>query len=98
MDFNDPAYDRLETDPSYTHDLPSPVVSAYRMRLQLLRAAANERDLTSMRMLGLAALDNSPRAYSIPLTDGYALTLDVKTRSPRTCALIRSVVRPESDK
>lgn len=98
MEFSDPAYDRLETDRSYTHGLPAPVVSAYRMRLQLLRAAANDRDLSSMRMLRLACLDNSPNAYSIQLADGYALTLDLKARSPRNAAFIRGVVRPESDK
>lgn len=98
VEFSDPAYDRLEADRSYTHGLPSPVVSAYRMRLQLLRAAANERDLTSLRMLGLVRLDSSLKAYSIPLIDGYALTLDLKARSPRNSALICDVVRPKSGK
>lgn len=93
MDFSDPAYDRLETDRSYTHDLPTPVVAAYRMRLQLLRAAANAGDLTSMRMLGMARLDNSPYAYSIRLTDGYALTLELRARSPRSSVFVRAVVR-----
>ena len=96
VEFSDPAYDRLEIDRSYSHGLPPSVVSAYRMRLQLLRAAANETDLTSMRMLGLARLGKSPHAYSIRLTDGYELTLELRARSPCTLVWIRGVVPSKS--
>lgn len=96
VEFSDPAYDRLETDRSYTHGFPALVVSAYRMCLQLLRAAANEADVTSMRMLGLASLGESSDAYSIRLADGYELTLELRARSPRILVWIQGVVRSKS--
>jgi plasmid maintenance system killer protein len=91
VEFADPSLDRLEVDGSYTHRLPAPVVSAYRMCLQLVRAATNEGDLMSMRMLGLTRLDNSSTAYSIKLADGYQLSVDLRMRSRGSCVCIRGV-------
>ena len=96
MEFNDQVYDRLESDRSYTHGFPTPVVSAYRMCLQLLRAAVSEADLTSMRMLRLLSVGNAADAYSIRLADGYDLTLELRARSPRSLVRIRGVVRLKS--
>jgi toxin HigB-1 len=80
--FSDPAYDRLETDRSYTHNLPSSVVSAYRMRLQLLRAARDENDLAAMRCLCLRPLQaRSQRRRTIQLDSEYRLVLEVLRRS-----------------
>jgi toxin HigB-1 len=43
--------DRLETDAKYTMGLADGVVKAYRKRLQLIRAAADERDFRELKSL-----------------------------------------------
>ncbi len=95
MEFSDPSYDRLETDRSFTHDFPAPVVSSYRMCLQLLRAATDEADLASMRMLDLRPLGNPSALHSIRLTDAYVLMLELKACS-RGCVLWIVGVQPSS--
>lgn len=79
--FNDP-YDRLEIDSSFDTGLPTEVVSRYRNRLQLIRAARDERDLAAMRCLQLTPLSANPGdEFSIRLADGYCLVIAIRKRA-----------------
>ena len=42
--FDDDRLDRLEIDPEYAAGWSQPVVRAYRRRMQIIRAAPDERD------------------------------------------------------
>jgi plasmid maintenance system killer protein len=77
--FEDKAYDRLEVDGDYSHGFASPVVDLYRSRLQLLRAAHAERDLTAMRCLCFKPLRaRSSRQHSIQLNAQYHLIIELQ--------------------
>lgn len=79
--FNEPVYDRLETDSRYDHGLPSDVVALYRKCLQILRAARHEGDLKALRCLRLAATRFRARpGYTIYLNDDFHLLVELNGR------------------
>jgi plasmid maintenance system killer protein len=77
--FEDRTYDRLEVDPSFSNGFAAPVVASYRSRIQLLRAAHAERDLTAMRCLSFQQLPaRSRRQHSIRLDSHYRLLIELQ--------------------
>lgn len=80
--FGDKDYERLEADPSFTHGFSAPVVTLYRSRLQLLRAAHAERDLTAMRCLCYqpSLSTRSRRRHSIRLNSSHSLIIELRRR------------------
>jgi plasmid maintenance system killer protein len=79
--FEDNAYDRLEVDASYSHGFPAAVVGLYRSRLQILRAARDERDLAAMRCLVFRPRQpRSRRQHSIRLNNHYCLIVKLRRR------------------
>lgn len=81
LTFEDKAYDRLEVDASYSRGFPAAVVTLYRSRLQLLRAAHDHRDLTAMRCLYFHSLPGrSRRQHAIRLNDEYSLIVELQTQ------------------
>ena len=56
VSFADPDLDRLETDQRFNAGRPENVVRAYRMRMQAIRAAIDERDLRNKRSFRLEKL------------------------------------------
>jgi proteic killer suppression protein len=49
IEFKSRDLDRLETDPSFTAGFSADVVKAFRKRLQVIRAANDERDLYALK-------------------------------------------------
>lgn len=76
--YNDDKYARLEKDGSYTAGFAAIVISAYRKRLQLLRATTHENDLYAMRSLYIRNLDgNRNHQSAIRLTDQFRLIVEL---------------------
>jgi len=83
--FEDKAYGRLEVDASYSHGFPAAVVGLYRSRLQILRAARDERDLAAMRCLVFRPHQaRSRRQHSIRLNNQYCLIVQLQRRPGET--------------
>jgi len=98
VQFNDPRFHSLESDPDYTFDLPRSVVTEYRMCLQLLRAAASNADLDALRQLNLSDVSDSPAGYkAISLTDGYNLVLKPNPESSSASIRIMDIARSDCD-
>lgn len=76
--FADYDYDRLEVDSGYTRGFSEGVVALYRGRLQLLRAAHDERDLTAMECLRFQPLPRSRRQHSVHLDEQYSLIVELQ--------------------
>ena len=77
--FDDKALDRLEVDASFSHGLAHSVVVLYRGRLQLLRAAQDERDLKAMTCLRFQPIPSrSRRQHSIRIDDKHSLIVEVQ--------------------
>src|SRR3546814_2249503 len=49
--FEDPALQKLESDPAFTAGFEAAVVKAFRKRMQLIRAAVDERTFYAMKSL-----------------------------------------------
>lgn len=76
--YNDDKYARLEKDGSYTAGFAAIVVSAYRKRLQFLRATTHENDLYAMKSLCLRKFDgNRNHQSAIRLTDQFWLVVEL---------------------
>src|SRR3546814_3674340 len=49
--FEDPALQKLESDPAFTAGFEAAIVKAFRKRMQLIRAAVEERTFYAMKSL-----------------------------------------------
>jgi proteic killer suppression protein len=76
--------DRLETDARYTAGLSQGVVRAFRKRMQLVRAALDERDLYSLKSARFEKLEGKRQhQHSMRLNDQYRLILEILKENPR---------------
>lgn len=77
--FADDDLDRLETDPSFDMGLAEGVVRAYRKRLQIIRNAADERDLYAMRSSRCEKLKGKRQhQHSMRLNNQVRLVLELE--------------------
>ncbi len=90
--FNEKAYDRLEVDSSYSHGFTQTLVGLYRSRLQLLRAAQDERDLKAMKCLAFSPLlPRSRRQHAIRLDNLHTLVVELQQQPARVALKIVEV-------
>ena len=85
---------RLETDRLFTGGLPPAVVTAYRRRIQLLRAIPDGRELPLWRCLHYLRDDPVAGQDSILLVDTWRISLVLTRAIPRSSAEITAVVQP----
>jgi proteic killer suppression protein len=78
VDFQDADLDKMEIDPHFSGGWPPNIVSSYRRKMQLVRAAADERFIRNMKSLHFEKL-KPPRdhQYSIRLNDQWRLILEL---------------------
>ena len=84
--------DRLETDPQYDGGLGQAVVRAFRMRMQAIRAAEDERvffQLKSWRFEKLKGQRSHQR--SIRLNDQWRLIIEIKKSQPKNKVVIVAI-------
>lgn len=76
--FKESAFYRLETDAKFTAGFTAGVVSAYRKRLQMIRAATDERDFYNLKSLHFEKLKgNRSHQYSMRLNDQRRLIVEL---------------------
>ena len=76
--FADDDLDRLETDPSYNAGLAEGIVRAYRMRVQSIRSAVDERDLRQMKSHRFEKLKGKrAHQHSLRLNDRFRLIVEI---------------------
>ncbi|HEX5414260.1 MAG TPA: type II toxin-antitoxin system RelE/ParE family toxin [Chloroflexota bacterium] len=77
VEFGDNDLDRLETDPSFTMGLDQAIVKAYRKRLQIIRAAPDERDFYNLKSWHFEKLEGKRQhQHSIRLNDQFRLIVE----------------------
>ncbi len=75
--FNDDALDRLETDAAFTAGFDQAIVRAYRLRMQLIRAAPDERSFYSLKSLHFEKLKGKrSHQHSMHLNKQWRLILE----------------------
>lgn len=90
--FVDSDLDRLETDASFTGSWSAAVVSKFRQRMQLIRSAADERDLSSLKSLHFERLKGKrDHQHSLRLNKQWRLILELRGKSPGKVVAIVSI-------
>jgi len=83
VEFDDDNLDRLETDAHFTAGLPQEIVSAYRKRMQQIRAFRDERDFYVLKALHFEKLKGDRGGqHSIRLNKQWRLVLEVRGDHP----------------
>ena len=80
---------RLETDARFTGGHDVAVVKAYRKRMQLIRAALDERDFRSLKSLHFEKLKgNRSHQYSMRLNDQWRLIVEFEGDAPNKAVVV----------
>ena len=78
--FEDASLQRLERDPSYTAGFDAAIVKAFRKRMQMIRAAIDERTFHAMKSLHYEKLKGDREGQrSMRLNDQWRLILRIDT-------------------
>ena len=89
ISFDSDDLDRLETETEYTAGFSREIVIAYRKRIQVIRAAADERDLYAMKSYHFEKLKGSrSHQHSIRLNDKMRLILQIQSGNPKNKILV----------
>lgn len=91
FDFKDPKLERLYTDSAFTGGYPAAIVRLFRMRVQIIDAAPDERDFYALKSLHFEQLKGDRAGqYSMRLNKQWRLILEFK-KSPKkkTVVVIR---------
>ena len=88
--FVDSDLDRLETDARFTAGKSPALVKAFRKRMQLIRAAKDERDLRAQKSWRFEKLEGArSHQYSIRLNDQFRLIVEIEgSSSDRTIVVV----------
>jgi toxin HigB-1 len=90
--FADARLDRLETDPTYDAGFSQAVVTAFRKRMQLIRAASDERVFYQMKSLHFEKLKrNRSHQNSMRLNVQWRLILEFEGATPNKIAAVVSI-------
>lgn len=89
MKFKDENLDRLETDVRFSGGHSQAIVSAYRKRMQLIRASPDERDFYALRSLRFEKLKGErSHQYSMRLNQQWRLILEFDKEAVPVIVLI----------
>ena len=89
VEFADQELDRLETDLDFNAGFSSAVVRVYRKRIQMIRAAVDERAFYAMRSLHFEKLKGDrSHQHSMRLNKQWRLILELNKRGRNTVVVI----------
>ena len=92
VQFRDEKLDRLETDPKYDGGFSQAIVTAYRKRMQMIRAAPDERVFYQLKSLHFEKLQgNRSHQYSMRLNDQWRLIIEFAGEAPQKTVVIASI-------
>lgn len=75
--FHDASLDRLETEPDFTAGFDQAIVRAFRLRMQIIRAATDERAFYALKSLHFEKLNGArSHQHSVRLNKQWRLILE----------------------
>jgi proteic killer suppression protein len=93
VEFEDDSLKRLETDPGFTAGHDAAIVKAYRKRVQMIRAAIDERDFYALKSLHYEKLKGDRDGQSsMRLNDQWRLRLRIKRVENGKTVVIISII------
>ncbi|MGD0631791.1 MAG: type II toxin-antitoxin system RelE/ParE family toxin [Terracidiphilus sp.] len=92
VEFRDSALDRLETDASFSAGFSGTIVKAYRKRMQMIRAARDERNFYALKSLHFEKLKGGrSHQFSMKLNKQWRLVLELVGPTPEKIAVIVAI-------
>ena len=92
-EFADRNLQRLESDPAFDAGFGRDVVKAFRKRMQLIRAARDERDFYAMKSLHFEQLHGDRLGrYSMRLNEQWRLILKLVKRASDKVVLVIEII------
>jgi proteic killer suppression protein len=92
VQFRNAKLDRLETDPKYDGGFSQAIVTAYRKRMQTIRAAPDERVFYQLKSLHFEKLlGNRSHQHSMRLNDQWRLIIGFVRDAPQKTVVIVSI-------
>ena len=92
VEFGDNKLDRLETDAAFTNGLPRDAVKSFRMKVQAIRDAVDERDLYAFAGWRFKKLEGDrSHQRSIRLNDQWRLIVEIRKSNPSNTMVIVAV-------
>ena len=93
VEFEDPDLQRLEAEAGFTAGLAQPLVTLFRRRMQLIRAAVDIRAFYALKSLHFEKLKGDREGqYSMRLNDQWRLIVRLVQNSDGTSVVIVSIV------
>jgi proteic killer suppression protein len=93
VEFTDADLDRLEVERGFDAGLPAEVVTAFRRRMQQIRAATDERTLWALKSLHFEKLKGDRAGQrSIRLNKQWRLILALKGEAPSKVVIVIEIV------
>lgn len=92
IEFENEDLDRLETDARFNAGYSAAIVTSYRKRIQMIRAALDERVFYSLKSLHFEKLQGSRVGqYSMRLNDQWRLIIKFKSKDGDKTVLVISI-------
>lgn len=93
VEFEDPALQRLEAEAGFTAGLAQPLVTLFRRRMQLIRAAVDIRAFYALKSLHFEKLKGDREGqYSMRLNDQWRLIVRLVQNPDGTSVVVVSIV------
>jgi proteic killer suppression protein len=93
VDFEDASLRRLEADPNFTAGFDAAIVKAFRKRMQLIRAAVDERAFYAMKSLHYEKLQGDRSGQcSMRLNDQWRLILRIRQGDDGKSVVVISIL------
>lgn len=90
--FVDGRLDQLETDPKYDGGFSQAIVKAFRKRMQLIRAAQDERAFYQLKSLHFEKMKGDrSHQHSMKLNDQWRLIIEFEGSAPNKAAVIINI-------
>lgn len=91
-EFADESLRRLESEAAFTGGFGQEIVKAFRKRMQMIRAARDERDFYAMKSLHFEKLKGDRQGqYSMRLNQQWRLILEFRKQGTSTIVVIISI-------
>ena len=92
VQFRDTKLDRLEIDPRYDGGFSQPVVTAFRRRMQIIRAASDERVFYQLKSLHFEKLKGDRKhQHSMRLNKQWRLILELRRQGQQKVVWVMGI-------
>ena len=81
VQFYDKDLEQVEANENATAGFAVGIINAFRRRMQMIRAAPDERDFYAMKSLHFEKMRSNPNHHSMRLNDQYRLIIELKRES-----------------